>query len=54
MLCRQPYAEDIGREALFAKKRDAIAAIFERLDPDVCAGCKARIFEECARRPLRQ
>jgi SulP family sulfate permease len=54
MLCRQPYAEDIGREALFAKKRDAIAGIFERLDPEVCAGCKARIFEECARRPLRQ
>jgi len=35
----------------FAAKRDAVAAIFERLDRGVCATCRARIFEECRRLP---
>lgn len=35
----------------FGAKRDAVAAIFERLDRGVCASCRARIFEECRRLP---
>lgn len=35
----------------FARKRDALAAIVPQLDPDVCAHCTARIFEECAAQP---
>ena len=53
MLCKVPYASDIGADALFTKKRQAIATIFERLDPEICATCKARVFEECVTRPPR-
>jgi SulP family sulfate permease len=38
----------------FARKREAIERIFARLDPEICARCRARIFEECASRPLRE
>lgn len=31
--------------------RRAIECIFERLDRRVCAGCRARVFLECARLP---
>jgi SulP family sulfate permease len=41
----------IGEENVFRSKTDAIAAIFPRLDRDVCARCKARIFQECATLP---
>ncbi|MFH1217413.1 MAG: SulP family inorganic anion transporter [Pseudomonadota bacterium] len=37
----------IGVENLYEKKADAIADIFRRLDKDICARCKARIFLEC-------
>ncbi|MGB5079543.1 MAG: SulP family inorganic anion transporter [Burkholderiales bacterium] len=39
---------EIGRENIFAGKREAIAGAFTRLDRSICAGCRARIFEECA------
>jgi SulP family sulfate permease len=39
--------EEIGRDRVFASKRDLIAGVFARLDRSVCAGCTARIFEEC-------
>lgn len=54
---RQPVAdvlrnsgllEDIGEENLFGTKREAIAVIFRRLNPETCARCSARIFQECA------
>ena len=44
---------EIGEDNVFRDKREAIARIFERLDPVVCSGCRARIFGECATRPLR-
>lgn len=46
------FLGDIGPENVFRDKRQAIPAIFERLDPAICARCRARIFEECAARPL--
>jgi SulP family sulfate permease len=52
MLERGGYIGKIGRENLFAGKRDAIAGVFERLDRGVCATCTARIFNECAALPL--
>ena len=47
MLAKEPFASDIGSEACFTEKRDAIAGIYARLDKDVCAKCSKRIFEEC-------
>jgi SulP family sulfate permease len=53
---RQPVAEflrrggmleTIGEENVFRTKHEAIAAIYGRLDPGICARCTARIFYEC-------
>jgi len=48
------FAQEIGEDGVFRDKREAIAKIFEQLDPGICARCRARIFEECPRRPLRE
>ncbi|MEJ2056310.1 MAG: SulP family inorganic anion transporter [Desulfofustis sp.] len=42
------YLLDIGVENVFTSKREAIAEIFNRLDPEICKHCTARIFLECA------
>ena len=44
------FIERLGPH-LYADKRSAIAAIVPRLDGGICAGCKARVFEECAGQP---
>jgi SulP family sulfate permease len=54
LLKKSGFIADIGEDALFRDKREAIAGAFERLDPGICARCRARIFEECASRPLRE
>lgn len=41
----------LGPEHQFPDKRTAIATIFEKLDPEICRTCRARIFWECARAP---
>jgi SulP family sulfate permease len=48
---RSGFAGRLGEGHVFADKRSAIAAIVPRLDPQVCARCRARVFEECAGRP---
>jgi SulP family sulfate permease len=50
-LNRGGYVDTIGRENLFAGKTETIAAVVEKLDPEVCRTCTARIFRECAQRP---
>ena len=42
----------IGDENLYDSKSEAIADIYPRLDPAICATCKARIFRECGPRPV--
>jgi sulfate permease, SulP family len=37
----------LGTEHQFPDKRTAIATIFQKLDPEICRRCTARIFEEC-------
>ena len=46
-LRRGGYLSHIGEENLFAKKGQAIATIYERLDKSICAQCKRSIFFEC-------
>jgi SulP family sulfate permease len=47
VLERGGQMEEIGRDRVFASKRELVAGVFARLDRSVCAGCTARIFEEC-------
>jgi SulP family sulfate permease len=44
---RGGYAEEIGETNIFDAKADAIPAIFDRLNKDICATCENRIFLEC-------
>ena len=41
----------LGPEHQFPDKRTAIATIFQKLDPEICRRCTARIFEECRTAP---
>ncbi|BAZ95326.1 sulfate transporter [Thiohalobacter thiocyanaticus] len=47
---RGPYLDAIGAENIFEGKGEAIRTVFDRLDPDICRRCTARIFNECASR----
>ena len=47
VLERGGYLEEISADHLFDAKGDAIAAIFGRLNRNVCARCTKRIFNEC-------
>jgi len=49
VLDRGGFLERIGRKNVFATKADAIAAIYRRLDANICRACEARIFTECQR-----
>jgi SulP family sulfate permease len=48
---RSGFIARLGAEHLYADKRSAIAAIVPRLDGAICAGCRLRVFEECAQQP---
>ena len=41
------FTRVLGAEHQFPDKRTAIATIFQKLDPEICRRCTARIFEEC-------
>jgi len=51
VLERGGQLEEIGRDRIFAGKREMIAGVFAQLDRSVCARCSARIFEECRELP---
>ena len=44
---RGGYKDEIGEANIFDGKEEAIPAIFERLDREICANCENRIFLEC-------
>jgi SulP family sulfate permease len=47
MLRRGGFYDEIGEDHFFDHKGEAIAAIFDKLDKNVCARCSRRIFNEC-------
>ena len=44
---RTGFLDRLGPDHIFPDKQQAIASIFRRLDPAVCARCQARVFREC-------
>ncbi|OFZ98980.1 MAG: sodium-independent anion transporter [Betaproteobacteria bacterium RIFCSPLOWO2_02_67_12] len=51
MLFGPAFRGEFAPGAKLATKREAVAVIFARLDRNVCASCRARVFEECASLP---
>lgn len=47
LLARGGYLGDIGEDNLFPVKSRPVSAIYQRLDPEICRHCTARIFREC-------
>jgi len=46
-LARGGYFADIGEENVFPVKSRPVAAIYRRLDPEICRRCTVRIFRDC-------
>ncbi|HMX11185.1 MAG TPA: solute carrier family 23 protein [Burkholderiaceae bacterium] len=44
---RSGFLERLGEGHVFPDKRSALATIYCRLDPAICAGCHVRLFREC-------
>ena len=47
VLTKGGFKDQIGAENFYVDKPAAISGIFDRLDKEVCANCKVRIFHEC-------
>jgi len=47
LLERGGYLDVIGRANLFPVKSRPVAAIYRRLDPEICRRCTLRVFREC-------
>jgi len=47
ILKRGGYLQRFGAENVFMSKKDAIGAIYEEMNRDICAKCERRIFKEC-------
>jgi SulP family sulfate permease len=47
LLERGGYLDVIGRPNFFPVKSRPVAAIYRRLDPEICRNCSLRIFREC-------
>ena len=48
---RTGFLQRLGPGQVFPDKQHAIASIVPRLDAAVCAGCRVRLFDECANQP---
>ena len=51
VLVRGGYAKRFGEAYIFRSKSEAIISIVNRLDPERCRECRARIFRECSAMP---
>ena len=45
------FTDQLGRGNIFASKHEAISTIFDRLDPEICARCRVRVYTECKSLP---
>ncbi|MCS6928551.1 MAG: SulP family inorganic anion transporter [Saprospiraceae bacterium] len=45
------FMDKIGRDHFFTSKTDAIQAIYQKLDVEICKKCPYRVFLECANDP---
>ena len=45
------FLEVIGEDNSFRSKSEAIAKVFNMLDPQVCSNCRMRVFNECGSVP---
>lgn len=41
----------VGRENMFRRKREMVEYMVPKLDPNICANCKTRVFLECKNMP---
>ncbi|TWG79704.1 SulP family sulfate permease [Cupriavidus gilardii J11] len=41
------FIDRLGPKNIFATKRHALHTIVPKLDPEICARCRVRVFEEC-------
>lgn len=41
----------IGKDKIFRRKREMLETLVPKLDPSICATCKARVFKECKNMP---
>ena len=46
-LLRNALLDKLGKDHIFSNKGQAIHRIYDRLDPDICKTCTAKIFKEC-------
>lgn len=46
-ISRNCFVAKVGNKNFFDSKRDAIKAIYKKLDQDKCATCEVRVFNEC-------
>lgn len=51
VLVRSGIKDQISTDRFFTTKKAALAAIYKRLDPAICAVCTARVFWECQKDP---
>ena len=51
LLERNGYLDIIGRDHVFRGKREAIATVYSRLDPERCRRCTVRAYRECETYP---
>jgi sulfate permease, SulP family len=51
---RGGYRKNIGEDAFFETKEEAIKEIYNRLDKDICAACEQQIFIECSDKIINQ
>jgi SulP family sulfate permease len=47
ILTKGGFRKQIGEENFYPDKPHAISALYKKLDKDICANCKVRIFNEC-------